>query len=60
MCDEVWLLQFLVMPLGLTNANASLCTMMNKLFNPYLDHFVVIYLDDIMVYSNTLEDYVEH
>nr|CAD1830339.1 unnamed protein product [Ananas comosus var. bracteatus] len=33
---------------------------MNKLFHPYLDRFVVVYLDDIVVYSNTLEEYIEH
>nr|XP_025669740.1 uncharacterized protein LOC112769436 [Arachis hypogaea] len=33
---------------------------LNKIFRPYLDRFVVVYLDDIVVYSNTLEEYVEH
>lgn len=33
---------------------------MNKIFHPYLDKFLVVYLDDIMVYSQTLEDHVEH
>lgn len=33
---------------------------MNKIFHPYLDDFVVVYLDDIMIYSHTLEEHVEH
>nr|XP_010315745.1 uncharacterized protein LOC101248530 [Solanum lycopersicum] len=51
---------WLVMPFGLTNAPATFCTLMNRLFHSYLDQFVVIYLDDIVVYSNNMEDYVEH
>nr|CAD1823079.1 unnamed protein product [Ananas comosus var. bracteatus] len=52
--------EFLVMPFGLTNAPATFCTLMNNLFHDYLDKFVVIYLDDIVVYSKTLEEHVEH
>nr|CAD1839581.1 unnamed protein product [Ananas comosus var. bracteatus] len=52
--------EFLVMPFGLTNAPATFCTLMNNLFHDHLDKFVVIYLDDIVVYSKTLEEHVEH
>nr|CAD1821581.1 unnamed protein product [Ananas comosus var. bracteatus] len=52
--------EFLVMPFGLTNAPATFCTLINKLFHPYLDRFVVVYLDDIVVYNNTLEEHAEH
>ncbi len=52
--------KFLVMSFGLTNALATFCTLMKKLFHPYLDLFVVVYLDDIIVYSNTSEEHVEY
>ena len=52
--------EWLVMSFGLTNSHAAFCTLMNEIFHPYLDQFMVVYLDDIVIYSNTLEEHVEH
>ena len=52
--------EFLVMPFGLTNAPATFCTLMNLVFYEYLDQFIIVYLDDIVVYSTTLEEHKVH
>ena len=52
--------EFLIMLFGLTNAPATFCTLMNKVFEPFSNHFVVVYLDDIVVYSQIMDEHVEH
>ena len=52
--------EFLVMPFSLTNAPTTFCTLMNKISHPYLDKLAVVYLDDIVIYSNTLKEHIEH
>ena len=52
--------EFLVMPFGLCNASAMFFTLMNYVLRPYLDSFQVVYLDDIVVYNDNMEDHKRH
>ena len=52
--------EFLVMPFGLTNALAAFMDLMNRVFQPYLDKFIIVFIYDILVYSGNPEEHSEH
>ena len=52
--------EFVAMPFGLTNAPATFQTMDNNILRPFLDKFAIVHLDDIMVFSDTLQEHVKH
>jgi hypothetical protein len=54
------LFEYTVMSFGLTNAPAYFMNLMNKVFMKFLDKFVVVFIDDILVYSKTEEEHAEH
>ncbi|GJY54362.1 reverse transcriptase domain-containing protein [Tanacetum coccineum] len=52
--------EFTVMPFGLTNTPTIFIDLMNRVCRPYLDKFVIVFIDDIVIYSKTREEHVEH
>jgi hypothetical protein len=54
------LYEYTVMSFGLTNAPANFMYLMNKVFMEYLDRFIVVFIDDILIFSKTMEEHEEH
>nr|GFB34704.1 putative reverse transcriptase domain-containing protein [Tanacetum cinerariifolium]GFB38467.1 putative reverse transcriptase domain-containing protein [Tanacetum cinerariifolium]GFB59704.1 putative reverse transcriptase domain-containing protein [Tanacetum cinerariifolium] len=52
--------EFTVMPFGLTNAPLVFIDLINRVCRPYLDKFVILFIDDILIYSKTQKEHVEH
>jgi hypothetical protein len=58
--DRYGLYEYTVMSFGLTNAPAYFMYLMNKVFMEYLDKFIVVFIDDILVHSRNEEEHEEH
>ena len=52
--------EFLVHPFGLTNSLAAFIDLMNRVFKLYLDRFMIIFIDDILIYSKSQKEHEEH
>ena len=52
--------EFTMMPFGLTNAPVAFMNLMHRVFQPYLDQLVVVFVDDILIYSKFEEEHEDH
>jgi hypothetical protein len=59
-CTRYGLYEYTMMSFGLTNAPAYFMYLMNKVFMEYLDRFIIVFIDDILIFSKTTEEHEEH
>ena len=59
-CTRYGHFEFVVLPFGLTNALAAFMDLMNRVFKPYLDSFMIVFIDDILIYSKNEVEHEEH
>ena len=52
--------EFLMMSFGLTNALVAFIDIMNRVFRPFMDQFIVVFIDDILIYLKSMEEHVYH
>ena len=52
--------QWIVMPFGLTSAPSSFQRLLNHILKPHENPFVLVYLDDVLIFSNDLDEHIEH
>jgi hypothetical protein len=52
--------EFIVLPFGLTNAPGVFMSLMNRVFHEYLDKFIQVFIDDILIYSRTTKEHEKH